>query len=162
MHCELFIADYFERLVTGKMLAVGMYPDRTIVLQVPAETSPPSNEQPYASDLSILLTLQDVPDGQHDSHVVIRPPGDGEPSQPLRLPTIKAVSGKSLNVIVNLKPLVIPSAGRYGVELHVGEEVATCHFEARIAPLTPASSTEPAAIASATDKPRARRRRPKT
>lgn len=132
MHCELFIADHFDTLASGKVLAVGLFTDRVVVLR-PGQGAPEATaETPYAHELSLLLMLKDLPPGKHVSRMTVSPPGANKPPVELRLPELELPAGQSANLIVKLAPLLVPRAGDFEVNVHVGDERQTLTFEVRI------------------------------
>lgn len=164
MQINLQIADHFDLLANGKVLAVGLFPDRVVVMQVPAEAPEPSAELPYATDLGLLLTLSDAPAAPLEGEVRILSPGDGRAVGVLPFGGLNISGGQSANILSKLRPLMVQQAGVFTVEAQVGDETARASFEVRIIRLPssvpssvqsqPASGTGSAAPA----KPRRARR----
>lgn len=132
MQLHLLIADHFDTLANGKMLALGLFTDRVVVMHVPAETPDPTPEIPYALELGLLLTLTNAPTTPIHGEVRIVAPGSGPPVGNLRFDALSIRSGDSANILTKLKPLLVPHAGTYTVEVHAGDEVLSANFEVRI------------------------------
>lgn len=137
MQLHLLIADHFETLASGKVLAVGLFTDRVVVMQVPAEEPDPSPKVPYATDLGLLLTLSDAPATQLEVEVRILPPGGGQAVGIAPFGGLRITGGHSVNILTKLKPMLVPQAGVFTVEAQVGDETLRASFEIRIHRLPP-------------------------
>lgn len=143
MQFHLQIADHFDTLANGKVLALGLFADRVVVMRVPAEAPEPTAELPYAVDLGLLLTITDAPPTPLQGEVRIVPPGGGAPIRVLPISGLSIGAGRSANILAQLKPLLVPQAGVFTVEAHVGDEVLGASFEVRIIRL---ASTAPSDV----------------
>ena len=142
MRMYLHIADHFDTLASGKVLAVGLFPDRVLLIQVPAERQDPSPDAPYGANLGLLVTLSEGPGGPVSGDIKVLPPAGLPAVATLAIPELVASDGRSANIIGMLRPLLVPRAGLYTVQATLGGEVASGEFEVRIvrADLSPAGS----------------------
>lgn len=150
MKLKILVADQFEGLVSGKMLAMGLFADGVIVLnpgKLPDGTVEPA---PYSVNLAVLCTLTDLPSSPAEGSIeIFAPPPDSERVAHLGLGPVSAKPGRSLSVSGRLMPFLAPRAGSYTVRARVGEAEATDAFEVRIEPVDrgpsqPAVPTSPA------------------
>ena len=148
MKLQLHIADQFEALVNGKLLALGLFADRVVVMLIPAEMPDPTPESPHAMQLGLLLTLSDMSDRPLEGEVRILPPGGGKPVGGFSFAGLPIQAGDSTNVVTKLAPLIIPQAGVFSVEAHIGDEVLVASFEVRIRRMAPAASAAVSSEAS--------------
>lgn len=171
MRLRLYLADHFDTLVSGKQLAVGLYPDLVVVMSPSPDAPQPTPEVPYAMDMGLMLTLSGLPVGQSVGELRVLPPG--LPDRPVLKSGFvchAAEAGSAVNVTLQARPLLIPAVGTYSVQVTIGAEVLQDEFEVRIRPADgipavmvqplppePAAAPVPApAPAAATRKRRAR------
>jgi hypothetical protein len=122
MHVDVFVADHFDTLQSGKTIAIGLYTDRVIIINVPSDAPDPS-EKPYGIDLSVLVCLTELPAGNHSLEIVIEDEtgvvvGPAKGSQI----SITVEEGKSSNCIIGFRPFLVPYEGAYYVAAGVGEQ----------------------------------------
>jgi len=70
----LYIADEFKTLEGGKTLAIGLFTDRVVVLNVPSNIPAPTREVPYGIPLGLLACVMDTPATELTGSVSITPP----------------------------------------------------------------------------------------
>ena len=63
MKIDLYVADVIELLASGKLVAMGLFPDRKIVLNVPHDAPDPSDEMPYGVNLTLCITISNLEPG---------------------------------------------------------------------------------------------------
>lgn len=140
MQLTVFIADSFDTLASGKVLAVGLFPDRVVVMNLPSDANEPTVKAPYGTDLGLLLALTDSREGNIDGEVRILPPHGAPVVGSMPFKGLKVAVGASVNILVQLKPLLVPHAGIYTVETQIGENILSGTFEVRINRLPPAAT----------------------
>ncbi|MDP2006444.1 MAG: hypothetical protein Q8K45_12265 [Rubrivivax sp.] len=132
MKLILYVADEFKKLEGGKTLAVGLFTDRVVVLNVPQETPPPSHEMPYGVPLGLLACLMDLPTAELTGSMTVVPPSG---QVVVSIPSFKAngLIGGSTNVSFRLDPFLMTDEGIYTVVLSFeGLEELSEKFELRI------------------------------
>lgn len=137
MQLTVHIADSFDTLASGKVLAVGLFPDRVVVMNVPADAPEPTAKVPFGTDLGLLLALTDAPIGSINGEVRILPPEGAPCVGSMPFGGLQIAVGSSVNILVQLRPLLVPHAGVYTVEVQVGSDVLFGTFEVRINRLPP-------------------------
>ncbi|MEO7853074.1 MAG: hypothetical protein ABIR94_12600 [Rubrivivax sp.] len=102
---ELFVAEDIRREAEGKVTAVGLYPDRVIVILVPPEAPEPSKERPYSvASAAFLINIRNLV-GEHRVSVDL---GDG----PAHEQSVSfADIGASVNLIAIVRPMLVHSFG---------------------------------------------------
>jgi len=156
MQLHLQIADTFDTLASGKILAVGLFADKVVVLQVPADVPDPSAEAPYATELGLLLTLSHAPATPLQGEVRILPPGGGPAISVIAFDGMVIAGGNSANILTKLRPLLVPAAGTFTVEVQVAGETLRASFEIRVLRLPP---SQPAAAPADAGAPMAGKRK---
>lgn len=149
MRTELFIADHFDTLASGKTVAMGLFADRVVVLQPDSKVPAPAPELPHALDLDMMVTVLRAPRPGATGRLTITPPGQDMPVVDFALPAITLPTGHSANLIFRLRPLLMPRVGKYKVRVQFGDAVNEHTLEIR-RPLplqTTAPSAEPAPVA---------------
>lgn len=141
MKLSVLIADHFETLSSGKILALGLFPDRVVVINLPlqADGTPPA--PPYAVELSILCCFTELSSEVADLHLEVIPPEGGKPIARITVPQAAMDQGRSFNVIGKIAPLLASSSGFYAVKANMGKETAADQFELRIQFPVPAADT---------------------
>lgn len=150
MNGLLYVADNFQILQDGKVLAVGMFADRVVVLNVPEEAPEPSREMPFGIQLGFLMCLRDLPSVKVSGNVSIEPP-DGKPLiSPFAFSASGSIGG-SVNIIVSLNPFLISCAGNYRVLFETEMGVISESLEIRVERIkqNPAAPVTTTPIASA-------------
>lgn len=132
MKLILYVADEFKTLEGGKTLAIGLFTDRVVVLNVPREVPAPSQEMPYGVPLGILACLVDLPKTELTGSMHVKPPSG---PTVMHVPNISAKGpvGGSANLACRLDPLVMPQEGIYTAVLAFdGFDSLSETFELRI------------------------------
>ena len=132
MKLILYVADEFKTLEGGKTLAVGLFTDRVVVLNVPHDVPSPSSEMPYGILLSLLACLIDMPKAEVTGSATIIPPS-GVTSMNVGSVSSKAVVGGSANIVFRLDPFLMTGEGLYTLVLEFeGVEPISDTFELRV------------------------------
>lgn len=133
MNLILYVADEFKQLEGGKTLAVGLYTDRVVILNVPGSGPNPSPELPYGIPLGLLACLTEVPSASQSCTVTIEPPTGAALMRMENVPVKSTVAGGSANLVMGFQPFLMSEAGTYTVALQFenGERL-TETFEIRI------------------------------
>lgn len=121
---KLLVADQFRVEAGGKVLAIGLYPDGVVVMQMPADAPDPTDESPVGiAQLALLLSVS----GSGRSHNLrVQLGADDAKEFPVDLGT-----AGSVNVILDLRPLVIRSFGIKPVVVELAGERHELSFEIR-------------------------------
>lgn len=112
MKLNLYVADEFRTLEGGKTLAIGLFTDRVVVLNIPRDAPPPSQDMPYGLPLSLLACLVDLPAAEVKGSMKVLPPtGDAVMS----VPSVagKGSVGGSTNMIFRFDPFLMTGEGKY-------------------------------------------------
>lgn len=123
MKFDLFVADHFDTLASGKTVAVGLYTDRTIVLNVPINV-PDVSEAPYAVTVSALACISGLVPGPCNVELWIEDK-DGNQLGWFAVSSIPIVAeaGKSTNCVFRFNPFLVSYEGEYQIALRTGESV---------------------------------------
>jgi hypothetical protein len=160
MHLRIHIADHFDTLATGKVLAVGLFSDRVVLLNLPADAPEPTSEIPFAFDLDLLITLTGPIAEPSACDIRILAPGMAQPVAHLHMPSLQIAGGSSTNITSKLRPLLVTQPGIFTVEASCGGETAQDTFEVRLQRLpqseAPPIGSPPVQAAAAKPKPRRR------
>lgn len=132
MKLALFVADEFKALEGGKTLAVGLFTDRVVVLNVPRDVPAPSQEGPYGMRLGLLACLLDLPKSELTATVTIQPPS-GPTRMKVDSVSVKGLVGGSTNLLFQIEPFLVTGAGNYTLVLDLdGVERLSETFELRV------------------------------
>lgn len=141
MKLILYVADEFKTLEGGKTLAVGLFTDRVVVLNIPQSTPPPSQEMPYGVPLGILACLTDLPKAELTGSMTINPPS-GKPVISVLACTAKGSIGGATNLSFRFDPFLMTDEGVYTlVFAFEGFENLSETFELRIKRIDDATAT---------------------
>ena len=122
---RLLVADDFRAEQSGKVLAIGLYADGVVLLDVPEGAPEPSNEIPVGVDrLAFLINIGGVV-GQQKVSVRI---GEKGPSQDVQ---VDVKPGSSANLIFTSQPMLIASYGKKLVTVKFAQSVHELEFELR-------------------------------
>jgi len=133
MQLTLIAADDIRQLADGKILAVGLYADRTVVLQAPAEAIAQMQEVPLAFRLSLLLCVNGLSPGSHTFQVSMQEPEMSTPRALGPVATRPVPEGGSATLILNLDPFLARAAGTFVVHCQVdGSTQLSGEFELRV------------------------------
>ena len=139
---RFFLADDILQQIDGKMTLLGLYPDDTVITQMPLEAPEPTKENPVGFEgLAVLLCVQGLKGvhsislGFDDSVLVgasmIRNAGGGPKMNADQTPfDFKNGEGTS-NLITRLKPFVTSSFGKKTMVLKIDDEPHKFNFEIR-------------------------------
>jgi hypothetical protein len=130
---RLLVADTFQAMQDGKTLAVGLFADGVVVMNIPPEAPEPTDKVPFGVDVNLLVNLSDIQKvpAQFDG-VVTGPTGIVVASIGGSIPS-GAGPNQTLNVISKIAPLVVFKPGRFTVALKTEHgETAEDYFEVRI------------------------------
>lgn len=122
MESFLYIADDIQTLSEGKMLVVGLYSDRTLNIgrdSVSGGHSPPGTV-PAVAQMSLMVTLTDVPEGTYEASTTFLAPNGTEFAKPVPAMQVAATPERSLNFLVKIAPFALPMPGSYRVITTLG------------------------------------------
>lgn len=130
---SLYIADRFEAMQNGKLLAVGLFADKTVVLNAALDAPDPTLELPFGVPLSILLSLHAL-DSQEQlrGSCSVYPPGDLPAVATLPIDVDLSLGPPAINVIATFDLLAIPAIGHYRVTVEVGGQTFSDGFEIQL------------------------------
>jgi len=154
MKHRLFVADNIEPLASGKLLCVGLFPDQSLVLRTRNEAPPPSAEEPFAVNLTLMLCFTELDGARLAGSVSVQSPIESVQTFGVNFDMPVAPGAPARNVIVPLRPLLVPAGGVYTVLIHANGQNFTDSFTVRVEPPTGKGAPREAATA----KKRARRR----
>lgn len=118
MQVDLFMADMFDTLQSGKLVALGLYTDRTMVLHIPPEAPTPSEENPVAVPVTLCFCIQGLDDTEHTFKLSFEGP-DGSAS-PMRLGgNFKGRTGSSGNLVHRFEPFLLNQIGPHQAILDI-------------------------------------------
>ncbi|MDO9438033.1 hypothetical protein [Hydrogenophaga sp.] len=121
----MLVADEFRMEQSGKVLAIGLYPDNVVVCTIPKNAPRPSKETPFGMDgIALLLTVSGF-----EGAATVRFGLSGS-SHTFEHP-VSLTAGTSVSLILNLKPFRIASFGVKDVFVEVEGAKHTLHFEVR-------------------------------
>ena len=135
MKLLLYVADEFKTLEGGKTLAVGLFTDRVVVLNVPRNVPPPSAELPYGISLGLVACLLELPAAELNASGSITTP-TGPSAMSLHEIKVKGVVGGSANLQMRFDPFLVSAPGTYTLTLSfAGFPPLSESFEFRIEPV---------------------------
>ena len=124
-----FFADSISIDHGGNPVLMGMYPDDTIVLQLPKEVPNPTREVPIGlPQLSVLFSFSACK-GTFQSRIEVDSP-DGQ--RVFDTPTNQLeASGGGMNFVARFSPMVVTSLGKHEVRVTLDKHLFTHSFEIR-------------------------------
>jgi hypothetical protein len=127
---QLYMAEDFRQEVNGKVSAVGLYPDRTIVFGVPAGGPEPTKEAPmFIKSLGFLLNISNL---LSEVEISIDIVGDGGITPFLTSHRYgPVVPGRSINLIGIMEPCAVTSLGKKVLSVSLGNSKYSFDFEFR-------------------------------
>ena len=132
MKLLLYVADEFKTLEGGKTLAVGLFTDRVVILNVPRNVPPPTSELPYGIPLGLLACVMDLPKAELSGSGSITTP-TGPSAMSMQGISAKGVVGGTTNLQMRFDPFLVTAAGTYTLTLSFdGYEPLSETFELRI------------------------------
>jgi hypothetical protein len=127
---QFYLAEDLRQEVTGKVSAIGLYPDRAVVLNFPENIPDPTLEHPMAvHSLGFMFNISNL---NEPVEVSIEMAGDSE-TKPFLAPSIYGPiePGMSLNLLSVMQPCLITSFGTKVVVIKVGDLDYSFQFEVR-------------------------------
>ena len=123
MEVALYVADDIQNLASGKLLMVGVYADRRIIMSVPKGAVMNSENKAGVPMLCVLVSVIGVDAGEHKCRAEMYYP-DGSPlSQPQETTVMVAPPHRALNFIQRFTPFTFWEEGGYAVHITVdGQE----------------------------------------
>jgi hypothetical protein len=133
MQLFLTVADDIRQLADGKMAAMGLYGDRTIVITTASDAVAKMPEVPLGLRLALLISIRDLECGHHSIEYSLKAP-DGS-VQPLGDTFKHEVTEDTVgvNLLITAEQFRVPAAGIYVVRCRVDEQVTfQSEFEIRV------------------------------
>jgi hypothetical protein len=124
MKSFFLVADDIQQLAMGKTMAVGIYADHVILLNVPANGP---LGVPALAKLHMMLTVRGLPVGEHDARAEIVLP-DGSTAPRILPMKISALPEQAATFIFAFAPFPVPQEGRYLLRVHVAGETIENDF----------------------------------
>lgn len=132
MKLLLYVADEFKTLEGGKTLAVGLFTDRVVVLNVPKDVPEPTTELPYGIPLGLLACVVGSPIEEVHGTAAITPPS-GQPAMPAAKISGRAPGAGAMNFLFRFDPFLMTGAGVYTLTVALeGFEPLSETFELRV------------------------------
>lgn len=131
---DLHVADDLRVEADGKVTAVGLYPDRVVVLLVPADAPPPNKAIPFAFDsVALLINVRNL-GGNHE--ISIRLGNEDDPADFSAVMTRKQVvnfadPARSINLVCKFRPFPVASFGHKVVTVTIDGTDYELPFEVR-------------------------------
>jgi len=132
MKVSFLIAEEVRPEASSKVTVLGLFPGNIIILQNGMRPEGVPGDTPEGLErLTILVTINDAPEGIHKFRGrIIEPSGDlYKPEASLGEVTAKA--GFSNSVVIEMKPFIVKKAGEFRLEFFVDEQMFTFPFEIR-------------------------------
>lgn len=124
-NARLYIADDIRSESSGKIMAIGLYSDLVVILQIPADAPPATEEIPYGlGKLVFLINIRGVV-GTGPVKIQLAEGG------PESTRTVTIHPGGSANVIVTVQPMLIKSFGVKRATVSFGGHVLHMEYEIR-------------------------------
>ena len=132
MKLILYVADEFKTLEGGKTLAIGLFTDRVVILNVPGNAPDPSHETPYGIPLGLLACVTELPTTELAASMSILPP-TGSAVMGAKSVSVKGAIGDAVNMLFQFDPFLMTAEGLYTLNLTFeGLDVLSESFELRI------------------------------
>lgn len=133
MEALLYIADDIQLLAGGKILTVGLYADRVVVVQDVPDPTPASepNIHTAIASLSLMLSFVGIAPGERTVEPQLLLPDGSLGLQQIRPAKIEFGSTGSANLVFKFTPFLVPQAGLYKVRLSIDEIPIEVSFEVR-------------------------------
>ena len=126
MRVEFFAADDIQALADGKVMLMGLYPDKIFILSVPPEA--PQGAQMMVPTLAVLASIIEAPTGDYEIRPELLLPDESPYPMDLGVKRVHIHSGKSVNAVFKFAPFVFTSFGVFTFRIHIADQV----FEAKI------------------------------
>ena len=131
MKALLYVADNFQSLQDGKVLAVGLYSDKVVILNIPIDAPEPSSKLPFGISLGLLVCLLDLPAEDVSGNISILPPSGHALVSPMTF-AVPAQAGRSANIVLALNPFLVSEPGLYQVVVDIADVRISESFEIRM------------------------------
>lgn len=120
MNAILYIADDIQPLQSGKLLTVGLYPDRTIIAQIPKDDQAKLTRETPGSigPLCVMMTILDIDQGVYQASVEVVQP-DGSVMHKHEIPIMVSPGRRSVNLILHFPLFQFIEAGTYMMRVTV-------------------------------------------
>jgi hypothetical protein len=133
MEVTLYVAEDIQTLENQKLLMVGVFADRVILLNVPKGTPKPSAATPMAmSTLSLSLTVAGLPPESYTVTLSLKSPSGVEIMQDRSPREFAVTEGSALNLIVKSTPFVMVEDGLYTLSASIGDQTASGTFVVKV------------------------------
>jgi hypothetical protein len=116
MKMLLYVADDVKTMEGGKTMAIGLFTDRVVILNIPASAPAPTQEVPFGVPLTLLACVMDLPATELTGTAKITPPS-GIPLMPEQSFQAKGEIGGSTNIQMRFEPFLLSSEGVYTLNL---------------------------------------------
>lgn len=115
LEASLTVADDIQLMQLGRIMAVGLYPDRVIVVHHAAEVPIGSTQ---ISRLSLLLTVRGLPAGRHLAEsTILFPNGKGQLDS--RGAPISVQAERPINLMMAFAPFPVAAPGEFKLRVRV-------------------------------------------
>lgn len=134
MNSYFYLADDMQLLVGGKTMMIGVYTDKVLLVNAPAEAQ--KSGEVALPALAMMVTLTGLsPEERVTQPVLILP--DGSPSA-IKVPPMKFNGGThgTANLLVKFVPILLPQAGTYTFSVPIDGTTIDCKFEVRFQELS--------------------------
>jgi hypothetical protein len=133
MDGTLYVADEFQTLANQKMLAVGLYADRIVFINIRVGSPRPAPETPAVLEqFALLLNLTGVSPGQRLVTLEIFMPSGKPFTEPAPPKEFAVEEGTSMNLLIKAAPFFIREIGTYVVKATVDTEAIERTFDLRV------------------------------
>lgn len=140
-----YMAEDLRQEVSGLITAIGLYPDRVLLMAVPSDVPEPTNNQPLA--LKSLGFLFNVTGLDKPAPITIEMETNGERSVFMKEETYGPIdTGRSINLMGLLSPCLVRSFGVKTLVVNIGRNEYKFDFEIRRASI--GTGSQPAATKS--------------
>lgn len=133
MDVLLYVADDFKVMENQKLLAIGLYPDRVVVLNATSvKSTPPSPDSPSVLEaLSFMLCVRGIEPGRRAYSLEVIGPS-GKATGAIAPPQTGVVPPNApLNLAFRFAPYIVTALGKHVVRLTVDGVVLDSDFEVR-------------------------------
>lgn len=127
---RMYMAEDLRQEISGKITAVGLYPDNVVVLRLPDEFPDPTESKPvHIKSLGFAFSISGLTQATTIS-IDIEVNGKRKPFLPPKEHPWPG-TGRSLNLLGILEPCVVEHFGQRKLIVTVGESVHTFEYEIR-------------------------------
>lgn len=127
---SFYMAEDLRQEASGLITAIGLYPDRVLLMAVPDDVPEPTKTQPLA--LKSLGFMFNVTGLDKPVSIAIEMEADGERSVFMKKATYGPIeTGRSINLIGMMSPCLVTSFGVKTLILNIGKNEYKFDFEIR-------------------------------